>query len=94
MDNIVLNREFEIEVVRRFEVGQLNTFLNILNNAISDLRLLKETAVLCNKDTQAVEYQRYLHNAEYNKKLMEQVLTEKEQNVTMAEATIVNVFLN
>ena len=94
MDNIVLNQEFKIEVVRNFSPSQLTQFIGVLDKAIADLSELKNTAVMCGQDKKAVEYQKYIHNAQHNKKVMEQVLTEKEHDLTMPEATITNVFLN
>lgn len=94
MDNLALNEEFEIEVVKNFTVGQLITFIDILDEAIADIAVLKETAVLSQKDRKAVEYQEYLHNAKHNRKVMEDVLTVKEHSLTMPEATIADVYLN
>jgi hypothetical protein len=94
MDNLVLNQEFEIEVVRGFSILHLSSFINCLNDAVELLKNVKETAVLCSLDKKAVEYQKYLHNAQHNKMVMEQALTEKEEDVAMPEATIHNVYLN
>lgn len=93
-DNFVLNNELQIELLRNFSYAQVLKFIDNLKDAVTDLEQMKEIAVMCGNDTKAVELQRYSHNAQHNKLLLEQVLNEKEEAVTFKEADIRTIFLN
>jgi hypothetical protein len=89
-----LHCEFEIEVVRHFSYAQLFKYIPQLEEALSELRDLKEQAVMVMADVKAVELQGFIYNLEHNLKVMKIVLLEKEEMVTMPEADICPVFLN
>jgi hypothetical protein len=86
--------EFNIEVVRHFTYSELFRFIPELESALSELREIKEQAVMAMADVKAVELQRYIYNLEHNLKVMNAVMLEKEEMVTMSEADICPIFLN
>lgn len=86
--------EFDIEVVRHFSYSLLFKFIPELELVLSELRELKEQAVMVMADVKAVELQGFIYNVEHNLKIMKTVLLEKEEQVTMPEADICTVFLN
>jgi hypothetical protein len=89
-----LHCEFDIEVVRHFTYAQLFKHIPQLEEALNELRDLKEQAVMVMADVKAVEYQGFIYNLEHNLKVMKTVLVEKEKMVKMAEADIYPIFLN
>jgi hypothetical protein len=86
--------EFDIEVVRHFTYSELFRFIPELEFALSELREMKEQAVMAMADVKAVELQGFIYNVEHNLKVMNAVMLEKEEMVTMPETDICPIFLN
>lgn len=91
--NVMFCKEYEIEVLEHFTYAQLDYFSKTLAKAIVDLEKLKTMAVMCQKDTKAVEYQRYVHNARTNRETMLVVMMAKEGD-TCEHTEIETVWLN
>ena len=91
--NVMFDKEFKIEVLDNFTYSQLRHYSNTLVNAIGELEKLKTMAVLCEKDVKAVEYQRYIYNAQANREAMLVVMLAIEVDVCVV-SVIETVWLN